>query len=215
MPLFYDKEVRVFRTLCGSDNNNAYLLVCPETGESIIIDAPLGPAELLEEAKGTQVKAILITHRHRDHLEGLKEIIDATKAPVGAHGEDASDMPVFPNVLLKDGDIIRAGTIELKVIHTPGHTPGSVCFLFGKHLFTGDTLYSGGPGESRGQEATHQILSSIREKLYVLPDDTLILPGHGHHSVLSVPKREYRVFAAQYPDLLPPLPDTPPPDPLG
>ena len=215
MSLLYDEEIRVFRTFCGSDGNNAYLIVCPQTGESIIIDAPLGPGELLEEAKGTQVKAILITHRHLDHVEGLKEITDATSAPVWAHGEDAGEMPISPDYLLKDGDIIKAGTIELKVIHTPGHTPGSVCFLAGKHLFTGDTLYIQGPGESRGVEDTQQILKSITERLYALPDDTFFLPGHGQDSILGAAKELYRIFVAQYPDLLPPIPGDPPANPLG
>ena len=195
MPLFYDKEVKVFKTSCGPFDNNAYLVVCPQTGESIIIDAPMGPGELLEEAKGTQVKAILITHNHQDHLAGLKEIIDATGAPVEAHSEDAAALPVSPNVLVKDGDIITAGTIELKVIHTPGHTPGSVCYLVGKHLFSGDTLFPGGPGRSRSPEALQQIIKSITEKLYPLPDDTFLLPGHGKDATLGISKEEYRVFA--------------------
>ena len=72
MALIYDKEVKIYRTLCGSDNNNAYLMVCPVTMESVIVDAPLDPGRMLEEARGTQVKMILITHRHRDHWEGLK-----------------------------------------------------------------------------------------------------------------------------------------------
>ena len=206
MPLIYDNEVRVFWTLCGSDGNNAYLIVCPQTGESIIIDAPLNPGQLLEDAKGTQVKAILITHRHRDHVEGMQEMMDATGAPVGAHGEDAAAMPIAPSFLVHDDDTVTAGSIELKVIHTPGHTPGSVCFLVGKHLFTGDTLYAQAPGESRGVEATQQIIRSIIDKLFVLPDDTFLLPGHGQGSTLGVAKELYRANAAQYPDVLPPLP---------
>ncbi len=195
MPLFYDKEVKVFKTSCGPYDNNAYLIVCPQTGQSIIIDAPTGPGELLEEAKDTQVKAILITHNHQDHLAGLKEMIDATGAPVEAHSEDAAALPVSPKVLVKDGDIITAGTIEVKVIHTPGHTPGSVCYLVGKHLFSGDTLFPGGPGRSRSPEALQQIIRSITEKLYPLPDDTFLLPGHGQDSTLGISKEEYRVFA--------------------
>lgn len=215
MSLIYDKEVRIFWTLCGSDNNNAYLLVCPQTGESIIIDAPLGPEKLLEGAEGTHVRAILITHKHRDHVEGLKKITAATGAPVGIHAEDAIDIPATPDFLLKDGEIIRAGTLELKVIHTPGHTPGSVCFLVGKHLFTGDSLYVQWLGESRGAEATRQIISSVTEKLYVLPDDTVILPGHGPGSILGMVKQRYRIIAAEYPQYFPPIPETPSPQPRG
>ena len=215
MTLLYDEDIRVFWTLCGSDGNNAYLIVCPQTGESIIIDAPLGPEKLLEEAKDTQVKAILITHRHRDHLEGLKEITDATGAPMAAHAEDAPDMPVSPDILLKDGDTIRAGTVEVRVIHTPGHTAGSVCYLVSNHLFTGDTLYAQAPGETRGVEATQQILRSITEKLFLLPDNTFLLPGHGNGSVLGTYKELYRGFLAQYPDLLPPIPAELPPQQQG
>jgi hydroxyacylglutathione hydrolase len=210
MTLLYDEDIRVFWTLCGSDGNNAYLIVCPQTGESVIIDAPLGPEKLLEEAKGIQVKAVLITHRHRDHLEGLKEITDATGAPVAAHAEDARDMPVLPDILLKDGDIITAGTVDVKVIHTPGHTQGSVCYLASNHLFTGDTLYAQSPGETSGVEATQQILRSITEKLFLLPDTTLLLPGHGNGGILGAYKELYRGFFAQYPDLLPPIPGEPP-----
>ncbi|MDA0988148.1 MAG: MBL fold metallo-hydrolase [Chloroflexi bacterium] len=210
MQLLYDKEFKVYWTLCGSDGNNAYLIVCPVTNEGIIIDAPLGPDKILEQAKETQVKAVLITHRHLDHVEGLKDIADATGAHVAAHPQDADDMPVSPDVLVIDGDTLQVGTVEVNVIHTPGHTPGSVCYLVGNHLFSGDTLYAQAPGESVGVEATQQILNSITEKLFSLPDDTLILPGHGNGSTIGISKQLYREFAAQYPDLLPPIPGAPP-----
>jgi glyoxylase-like metal-dependent hydrolase (beta-lactamase superfamily II) len=203
--LFYDKEIRIFRTLCGSDNNNAYLVVCPDTKESVIIDAPLGPEGILEHAEGTQVKAILITHRHRDHTEGLEQVVKTTRAPVLAHPADVPEIPGAP-IPIEDGEIIKVGTLEIKAIHTPGHTPGSICFLVCGHIFTGDTVYSGGPGESRGPEATIQILKNITEKIYTLPDETVVLPGHGHHSILSIPKREYRMFYSEHPDILPPIP---------
>jgi glyoxylase-like metal-dependent hydrolase (beta-lactamase superfamily II) len=215
MELLYDKEFKVYWTLCGSDGNNAYLIVCPETNESIIIDAPLGPEDILKQARDTDVKAIFITHRHRDHVEGLKEIAEATGAHVAAHPEDAADMPVSPDILVIDGDTIRVGTVEVNVIHTPGHTAGSVCYLAGSYLFTGDTLYAEAPGESQGAEATRQILRSITEKLFILPDDTYILPGHGNGSSIKASKELYRGFAAQYPDLLPPIPDASPTNPPG
>lgn len=210
MPLIYDKEFRVYWFPCGSDNNNAYLVVCPETGESLIIDAPLGPDELLEEAKNTQVKAVLITHSHRDHVEGLQAVMEATGAPMGANVEDAAELPTLPSLLIKDGDRVRAGTVEAKVLHTPGHTPGSVCFLVGNHLFSGDTLFAGGVGKSSSVEEIQQTYKSITEKLYVLPDETFLLPGHGKGGWLGIEKEAYRAILAQYPDLLPPIPDTPP-----
>ena len=115
--------MRVYWTLCGSDGNNAYLIVCPETAESIIVDAPLNPEAIIEQTKGTHVRAILITHRHSDHLEGLDQVVEATGAPVAAHADDADEMPSRPDILLADGDTIRAGSVEVKAIHVPGHTP--------------------------------------------------------------------------------------------
>jgi len=204
--LLYDGSIRIYRTFCGSDGNNAYLLVCPDTLESIIIDAPLSPEGLLEDADGTSVKAVLITHRHQDHWEGLNVIKAHTDAPVAVHERDAEGIPFRPDFVLTDGLVVRAGSIGLRTIHTPGHTPGSVCFWVQGHLFTGDTLYSGGPGESWGPEATAEILLSITQNLYTLPDDVLLYPGHGHHSVLAVPKREYAIYRREHPSLFPGIP---------
>ncbi|MBI2856204.1 MAG: MBL fold metallo-hydrolase [Chloroflexi bacterium] len=196
MPLFYeDQDIRVFKAPCGPFDNNAYLIVCPKTSESIIIDAPMGPGELLQDAKNTQVNAILITHNHQDHLAGLKEIKEATGAPVGIHGEDAGALQERPGFLVKDGDTIRAGSVELRAIHTPGHTPGSVCYITGKHLFSGDTLFPGGPGRSNSPQTLQQTIESITGKLYPHPDDTHVLPGHGADTTLGVSKEEYSVFA--------------------
>jgi hydroxyacylglutathione hydrolase len=195
MPLLYDKAIKVFKTSCGPYDNNAYLIVCPQTDHSIIIDAPMWPQELLDEAKNTLVKAVLITHNHQDHLAGLKEIVDATGAPVQAHGKDAAALPIPPSNLVNDGDTITVGTITLKVIHTPGHTPGSVCYLVGNHLFSGDTLFPSGPGRSGSPQDLRQTIKSITEKLYVLPDDTFLLPGHGQDSTIGISKEEYSIFA--------------------
>ena len=209
MNLLYDQEMRVYWTLCGSDGNNAYLIVCPETAESIIIDAPLNPEAIIEQAQGTHVRAILITHRHRDHVEGLGPIVEATGALVAAHADDADGMPSPPDILLADGDTLQAGSLEVKAIHIPGHTPGSTCYLAGNHLFTGDSLYAGGPGETRGPEATMQILEGITRKLLVLPEDTFVLPGHGQGANIAAARRLYRHWVEQYPDLLPPMPEVP------
>ena len=207
MSLLYDDEVKIFWVLCGSDNNNAYLLVCPETNESVVIDAPLNPGELIEEAKKTQVKRILITHHHRDHLEGLEEIKKATGAAVGVHKADADSMMIKPDILMEDGDIVKVGTMDIKLIHTPGHTPGSSCYLSGSHLFSGDTLFAGGVGHTQSVEDLQMTFKNIAEKLYTLSDAIFLLPGHGKGSVLGKEKKDYIELVEKHPELFPPIPE--------
>lgn len=209
MAIIYDNEATIAQIFCGTDNNNAYLVICPITKEAIVVDAPEGVSALLAEDKELKIKSIIITHKHKDHTEGIDEILQLTGAPVSAHRDDASDIPVTPILPLKDADIISVGTLEVKVIHTPGHTSGSICLLVGPYLFTGDSLYFQGPGESQGSDATEQLLKSITERLYILPDETIFLPGHGPQGILGGAKELYRGFVTQYPDLLPRIPGDP------
>ena len=204
MELLYDEDLLVFWELCGSDANNAYLLVCPQSRESIIIDAPLNPENIIKEAENTSVAAILITHGHKDHLEGLEQIVAATGAPVAANLGDSSLIPAA-TLFLDDGELVKAGTIVLSAIHTPGHTPGSLCYLTGKHLFTGDTLYAHSPGETQGPKNTQQLIDGVTKKLLTLPPDTFILPGHGRGTTVEAARVLYASWAAEFPDVLPPL----------
>ena len=178
-------------------DNDCYVLVNPETNESIIIDAPSEPDRILDLARGTTIRYILITHNHRDHWGALQALKERTGATVAAHSEDASALPVGLDQLLKDGDELRIGDITLTVIHTPGHTPGSLCYLTGPHLFTGDMLFPNGPGNSRTPANLQQMIQSITTKLFILPDDTLVYPGHGSGAVLGTEKRNYAVFAGK------------------
>ena len=123
-------------------------MTCPDTKEGIIIDTPAEPEKLLTALGGVEIKAILITHGHRDHLLGFTKIRGKLGAPVGIGQGDAEELPRAPEMYLKDEELIGFGNQELKVLATPGHTDGSVCFLVGKHLFSGDTLFPGGPGKS-------------------------------------------------------------------
>ena len=197
MPLFYDKEVKVFKTSCGPFDNNSYLIVCPQTGESIIIDAPTEPGKVLEEASGTQVKGILITHNHQDHLLGFDAITGAVDAPVGIGTKDAHALPDAPALSLTDGSVVRFGNRAMQVLDTPGHTDGAACFLIGKHLFSGDTLFPGGPGKTRSPQAFKQVVDSITKKLLVLPDDTAVYPGHGDDTSIGKAREEYQTFASK------------------
>ena len=136
-PHFEDSSLIIHKIKCGPYDNNAYLLVCPETDESIIIDTPQDPEKLIEAAKSTAVKSILITHNHFDHIRGFTEVASALGAPVGIGESEARVLPKTADFLLEDGQEVIAGTVALKAIHTPGHTQGSTCLVTGKHLFPG------------------------------------------------------------------------------
>ena len=147
MTLHYDGEVKITKVAGMSPMmNNGYLVTCPETNECILIDTPGEPEKLLNAIGDEKIKAILITHNHGDHLAGFGEITGKVDAPVGISPADAHALPRPPEIDLTDGKVIKFGNLELQVLNTPGHTDGGSCFLVGKHLFSGDTLFPGGPG---------------------------------------------------------------------
>jgi glyoxylase-like metal-dependent hydrolase (beta-lactamase superfamily II) len=170
----------------GSFDNNVYILVNPVTRESILFDAPTDAARILRELEGTQLKAILMTHTDGDHVEALNEIVEATGAPVGVHPLDAGRLPRSPDFEIADGQELDLAGIRLKALHTPGHAPGSLCFLTDSILIAGDTLFPGGPGNTdRADGNFGQIIDSIRTKLFVLPDLTRVYPGHGKSTTIG------------------------------
>ena len=197
MPVHFEGDVRINKINMGPYDNNGYIIVCPETNEGIIIDTPAEPEKLLNEIGDVKIGHILMTHNHQDHLLGFDEITSSVGAPVGIGANDASALPRPPEVDLKDGDVIKFGNQELQVLATPGHTDGGVCLLVGKHLFSGDTLFPGGPGKTRSPEALQQIINSITNKLLVLSDDTAVYPGHGLDTSIGDARREYQAFASR------------------
>ena len=197
MPVQFDGEVRINKINMGPYDNNGYILVCPETNEGIIIDTPAEPEKLLSEIGDVKIGHILITHNHQDHLLGFSEITASVGAPVGIGTNDAGALPTPPALNLEDGNVIKFGNRELQILATPGHTDGAVCLLVGKHLFSGDTLFPGGPGKTRSPEALRQIISSITGKLLVLSDDTAVYPGHGLDTTIGDARREYQGFASR------------------
>ena len=197
MPLHYDAEVKITKINMGPYNNNGYIVICPDTNEGIIIDTPAEPEKLLGAIGDVQIKSILITHKHQDHLLGFDEITRAVQVPVGIGTDDADGLPSPPQIDLKDGLVIKFGNQEMTVLDTPGHTEGATCFLIGKHLFSGDTLFPGGPGKTRSPEAFQQVVDSITKKLLVLPDDTAVYPGHGDDTTIGKAREEYQGFASK------------------
>jgi len=110
---------------------------------------------------------------------------------------DAERLPSPPEILLNDGDTVSFGNIELKVLHTPGHTPGSLCFLYDKYLISGDTIFPGGPGHTGSPDSLRQIIKSITERIFPLPDDTQVYPGHGDSAILKKEKEEFAIFSSR------------------
>ena len=201
MPLHYDGEIRINKINMGPYNNNGYIVICPETNEGIIIDTPAEPEKLLDQIGDTRIRAVLITHKHQDHLLGFQEITSTVDAPVGVGANDADGLPRSPERELKDGDVVRFGNRAIQVLDTPGHTEGAACYLIGKHLFSGDTLFPGGPGKTRSPEALSQVIGSITSKLLTLPDDTAVYPGHGDDTTIGEARQQYGVFASRsHPD---------------
>lgn len=180
MTEFQRKEAELQRLEVGTFENNCYILTCPGSQEVVIIDPASEGNKILKEIEGKIVKYILITHGHHDHIGALRQVKQATKAPVGIHPMDARSLPFPPDLELKDGDIISFGNCSLKVLHTPGHTAGSVCLLVGQNLLSGDTIFPNGPGNTDLPGGNYkQIIKSIREKIFTLPEHTIIYPGHG------------------------------------
>lgn len=181
----------------GPFNNNAYVVVDPATNESIIVDAPLEGEKLLEAAQGTRVSRIIMTHGHRDHWGTIDLLKSTTGAPVYCHEADRQPHADKVDGTLADGEEVALGGGRLQVIHTPGHTPGSICLLTGRFLIAGDTLFPGGPGHSDRPEDLQQEIQSILQRLYVLPDETAVYPGHGDDTTIGQSKQEYAVFASR------------------
>lgn len=161
------------------------------------MDAPAEASEILKALKGTNPRYILITHSHMDHIGALPQLKSKLRIPIGVYPLDAKGLPLRPEILLEDGEKVSWGNISLKVLHTPGHTPGSLCFLIGRHLISGDTIFPGGPGKTKSPADFKRIIESITSKIFVLPDSTPIYPGHGNSTLLKKEKREFATFSSR------------------
>jgi len=192
-----DDCVQIDRLRLGPFDTNSYVLTCLHTGDSAIVDAPAEASEMVRAAKGTNPKYILITHNHRDHTGALSELKARLKIPIAAHRLDAKGLPLEPEIFLEDEEKLSFGRVSLKVLHSPGHTPGSLCFLAGKYLISGDTIFPGGPGKTGSPADLKQIIESITRKIFVLNDDTVIYPGHGESTLLRKEKKEFAIFSSR------------------
>ncbi len=181
----------------GPYTNNAYVIADRDAAEAVIVDMPVESAQTLEAAGGLRVVAILLTHTHPDHWPEYDLVKGATDAPVLCHPAEVMLPAEKIDRPLADGDRVTVGGLSLLVIHTPGHTPGSCCFLVDRYLIAGATRFPGGPGHSYSPQGLQQNIASITKRLYTLPGDTLVLPGHGDNTTIEQSRQEYAVFASR------------------
>lgn len=182
MPTPWHVETETFRVrkFCvGPLENNVYIVACATTGTAVIIDAADEPDRIALETSDVSPIAILTTHGHFDHVQAAASIRDRLSIPFRIHAADEKLAGIEADEALSDGESITVGGIEIKAVHNPGHTPGSTSFLIDGHVFTGDTLFPGGPGATANRDAFSQIIDSIRVRLFTLMPETLVLPGHG------------------------------------
>ncbi|WP_372477445.1 MBL fold metallo-hydrolase [Nocardia australiensis] len=185
---------RIVKMSVGGMDNNCYLVQCTTTGAALLIDAANEPARIVEligqETPG-RIQLIVTTHQHQDHWWGLKDVAAAIGAPTAAHRIDAPALPVSPDRLLDDGDIITVGELSFEAIHLRGHTPGSVALALiddggGAHLFTGDSLFPGGVGRTTSKRDFASLYADVAAKIFGrYPDAAIVYPGHGDDTTLG------------------------------
>ncbi|HUV51978.1 MAG TPA: MBL fold metallo-hydrolase [Dehalococcoidia bacterium] len=194
----------------GPFASNCFIVGSEKTKQGIIIDPGADPKNILRTVRDLDLSIVLIvaTHNHIDHIGALRPVKDATGATFAVHEADAKGAlpavvgrmmglmmgslksPPQPDRLLKDGDIIEAGDLKFKVLHTPGHTPGGISLLCNGVVFSGDTLFNLGIGRTDMSGGDYgKLIESIATKLMVLPDDTIVYPGHGPETTIGAEKK--------------------------
>ena len=185
---FEDDQLEIHKLVVGPYDNNVFVLRCRATGDAVLLDAANEHEKLLELAQSLNVRRVLETHGHWDHIQAVPAMREAGYE-VAVTALDAPRLKdVGYDVFLDDKEVVEVGRVRLDAIHTPGHTEGSICFKVAGSpiLFSGDTLFPGGPGNTTfegGDFAT--IVQSIDSKLFTLPPDTIVLPGHGDDTTVG------------------------------
>jgi glyoxylase-like metal-dependent hydrolase (beta-lactamase superfamily II) len=185
---------------------NGYLLRCTRTEEQLLVDAADDVLFVAAIMGSRGLSTIVTTHAHRAHVQALAELEESTFARTVAHADDSGALSIPTSHPVEDGDVVRVGEVGLRVVHLPGHTPGSIALLYSPpdgsapHLFTGDALLSGGPGTTDTPENRERLLDALGRKVFdILPDETWIYPGHGEDTTVGQERAAWRTARATTP----------------
>lgn len=193
--------LKLLTTQVGPWNMNTYVIVDETSGLSAIIDPGDDADDILALAAGTKVDKILLTHAHADHVGALAEVRAATRAPVYLHPAEKEVFGIDYDMPLAGGDIIEIGESPIPCIHTPGHTPGMICFKLDHRIIVGDTLFVGGPGRTWTPEEFAQTMETMQTIVFRWPDEIEFFPGHGSSGVIGQERPAFEAFIARgWPD---------------
>lgn len=190
-----DASAEVHSLVVGPLDNNVFVVRCRRTGDAVLLDAANEHDRLLTVCRELGVRRVLETHGHWDHIQAVPALRDAGY-DVAVTAADAGMLPAYDS-LLEDDSVIEVGDLRLRTLATPGHTPGSMCFLLDGSplLFSGDTLFPGGPGTTRAGGDFPTILASIDQRLFTLDPDTVVLPGHGADTTIGTERPHLQEWA--------------------
>ena len=197
----------IIKASVGPMDNNAYLITCSETGESLLIDAANDADNLVDLIRTYAPKLALIvtSHQHWDHWQALEAVVDATGAPTAVHEIDADPLPVKPDRLLENGDTVEVGNLRFDVVHLRGHTPGSVALALSgpaagevTQLFTGDCLFPGGLGRTTKPAEFESLFKDVKTRVFDrFGDETVVYPGHGDDTTLGAERPQLDEWRAR------------------
>ncbi len=173
---------------------NGYIVACAATKEAVVVDPGLPAEKIVEQAGRLKIRHILATHGHPGHVSGKDDVKAATGGETGIHSADAKQFLRSADHYLLDGDELEFGEFKVSVLHTPGHTPGSVCFVIANHAFVGDTILAGGIGKQTPETDVRRQMMSIGTKLLRLPPQTALYPGHGPATSLEREVEQNPIF---------------------
>jgi len=183
--IFSGDSFDVARVVVGPLDNNVYLITDTASGDALLVDAADDADSILRLVGDTPVIGVFTTHGHGDHHNAVPVIPEALDAPFMIHPLDQSMTGKTAGITIETGSL-QIGDTAAIVVHTPGHTPGSVCLVLPGVVFTGDTLFPGGPGATRfGHSSFSTIIDSLVSELFTLPDETIVLPGHGASTTIG------------------------------